>query len=589
MTPTVDNSLGAGLSDRNAWNLRILLVIVVLGSFLRVLDLGEQPIFGDEAFSVWFATRSWDYLWTVVPGIELHPSFYYSILKVALAFGHDEWILRLPSALFSIAILPVVYIAGRSIGGDEGGPAVGLIAALICAVSVFQIDRAQVGRSYAIWMFAFALSLSALAWLVRNPTAATLPLRSWIRTSKPLAAFVCLSVGLSLLMWLHNLGAVFAASIALFCVIWWIVYLEADARAFWNLFLVAVVAVLLYAPNIPILLEQTARAEGAELYQSVPPGPRTLLFRITNAVGVLAHIPLRLRFALALNVPLLIVAVAGTVALLRRDRGAFALLLLTLALGPLALTILVTYTMKPILEAPSLGPISIPWFLLLACAALLFREWRMRAAIAGGVCLIYAAALPGYYTDPYRQEPWDRIVRIMSKESTGSGTVIAVPNGVALPLDYYVEKQRAKLDIVPLPGAYPARGLPPFQTPLGNGIAAIDDHAIEALRRTMAARNPEWLVVKAMAWFDPDGRVKDELGRRFCLTRYDLEIYSYIEIFRLSRRAPGTPETCAASRAVRAPVCSELMTRIARSPVGCIGNAPDVAYCGALTCRLERR
>src|SRR5690349_12330454 len=57
-----------------------LVMIIALG--VRAIGLSARPLWLDEAYSAWFSSRSWDYLWTVVPTYEPHPPFYYSVLKL---------------------------------------------------------------------------------------------------------------------------------------------------------------------------------------------------------------------------------------------------------------------------------------------------------------------------------------------------------------------------------------------------------------------------------------------------------------------------------------------------------------------------
>src|SRR4051812_23952377 len=100
---------------RVAWRvtpLRLAAAITVLALALRLINLGGRPLWLDEAFSAWFADRSFNYLWTVLPTYEAHPPFYYSLLKLwrsALRGGAPPP--RAPSGMLRTPTTPPVMAA----------------------------------------------------------------------------------------------------------------------------------------------------------------------------------------------------------------------------------------------------------------------------------------------------------------------------------------------------------------------------------------------------------------------------------------------------------------------------------------------
>lgn len=73
------------------------------------------------------------------------------------AFGEAPWSLRLPSVLFAIATIPLLYVFGRKATGAKEA----LIAAALLAVSYHHIWYAQSARGYTMLLF-FTLATSAL-------------------------------------------------------------------------------------------------------------------------------------------------------------------------------------------------------------------------------------------------------------------------------------------------------------------------------------------------------------------------------------------------------------------------------------------
>ena len=56
--------------------LRLLAAMTFLALAIRLIGIGQRPLWLDEGYSAWFASRPWHELWTVVPTYETHPPFY---------------------------------------------------------------------------------------------------------------------------------------------------------------------------------------------------------------------------------------------------------------------------------------------------------------------------------------------------------------------------------------------------------------------------------------------------------------------------------------------------------------------------------
>ena len=87
-----------------------LIVVCGLAVGLRILFLGEEAFWGDEAFSWGFAKFSLLLLWGAPP--DIHPPVYYSLLHVLMYLSDTRWMLRLPSALSGALAVPLAYVLG---------------------------------------------------------------------------------------------------------------------------------------------------------------------------------------------------------------------------------------------------------------------------------------------------------------------------------------------------------------------------------------------------------------------------------------------------------------------------------------------
>ena len=145
----------------------VLLVVAVtgLGLALRFFRLGDGGLGYYELILARLATEDLAGLWAQfeVGRPPLYPGLMWCWTKV---FGVSPLALRLPSALFSAAAVPLVFLAGRRLFDGR----VGILAAVLMAVSPFQIEFAQVNRYYAlmvllgvssVWMLLRALGVGA--------------------------------------------------------------------------------------------------------------------------------------------------------------------------------------------------------------------------------------------------------------------------------------------------------------------------------------------------------------------------------------------------------------------------------------------
>ena len=178
-------------STRN--ELIFVIAVTVAASILRFYRIGEKSIWLDEAFSVWIARHSLWEGWRWLIRIDQHPPLYYSLLHLWIQlFGELQGAVRILSALFSTATVPIFYAAARQLlDRPAAAIAVGILAA-----SPFHVQFAQETRMYALLTFEVAC---VLYFLVRLLTKRDQPARDWVG----------LSVSQALVMLTHNTAAVF--------------------------------------------------------------------------------------------------------------------------------------------------------------------------------------------------------------------------------------------------------------------------------------------------------------------------------------------------------------------------------------------
>lgn len=128
-----------------------VVILTLLGFALRLYQLDQVPLRGDEAFSAlnWAALPISESL-TSIARIEPHPPLTYILFHFwYLLFGIEhEFTLRLLPGLVNILGIPAIYAIGVLLTRKRQ---VGLIAALLWALHPYQIWHSQDFRNYAIW------------------------------------------------------------------------------------------------------------------------------------------------------------------------------------------------------------------------------------------------------------------------------------------------------------------------------------------------------------------------------------------------------------------------------------------------------
>jgi hypothetical protein len=143
----------------------LVITIAVVGGLLRVFALGSKGMWLDETFSVWMANHSVPEMLQWMVKIDQHPPLYYLLLHYWIARNGDTpYDVRMLSALIGAATIPVIYLIGKRLSGVV----MGLMAAILMSLSLFNIYYAQEARMYTLLMFNAALAIYALVRLLTD-------------------------------------------------------------------------------------------------------------------------------------------------------------------------------------------------------------------------------------------------------------------------------------------------------------------------------------------------------------------------------------------------------------------------------------
>ena len=137
-----------------------IVLMVLLGIELRVA-VSNVPLWYDEGHSILVAIKSFpfginEFLFT--KDFQHTPFYFYFLHFWLQLFGTNEVILRMSSAIFGIATIPLTYIVGKKLYDKN----VGIIAALLVTVSPLMVYYSIEIRMYAAVVFFAVLSMNYL-------------------------------------------------------------------------------------------------------------------------------------------------------------------------------------------------------------------------------------------------------------------------------------------------------------------------------------------------------------------------------------------------------------------------------------------
>jgi mannosyltransferase len=133
--------------------------IVILAALLRLPGLGSRSLWLDEGAEYEAVRGSFGHMLDHVLHKESTPPLSYIYEWLATKpIGTSELALRLPFALAGIAVVVVVYVAGRDLAGRRAG----LIAAGLAATNPFLVWHSQDARSYTLLVLFLAGTIVAL-------------------------------------------------------------------------------------------------------------------------------------------------------------------------------------------------------------------------------------------------------------------------------------------------------------------------------------------------------------------------------------------------------------------------------------------
>jgi mannosyltransferase len=469
---------------------RTILAATLVAAVLRFFRLGHQSLWIDEQFTRIAAGVPGPLVWRDLLENVHGPLHALAVAGAAALGGSSEWVLRAPSAVAGVAMVPAMaWLAKRWLGRDAVPAAVWLTAG-----SPFLVWYSQECRNYAFLMLATVLATASLLSLHDRVT----PLRT--------ARYVlCAVAGI-----LSNLS--FALLIPFHAALWLApgVTRSTRLRALRVVGIVAVLAMLPWVAAIGRTWDWSRLSPGRGMHSgetalrgqttyhlaAVPfavhtafmglsGGPSMRELRRSPVDAVRAHLP-----ELALSTLVFgALGVLGALALRRRGR------LGDLAWWAVAPALVVSYFAAQNFKvfSPRYLAVSVPCLLLTLAAGLADLGPRARRGFAGAVGLLWALALARAAFDPaYGREDYRNALAHVRAEIRPDERVIAV--GAPEPVEWY------------------GRGMPVVRWWLG--FAGDPDRMARTLTDSLMVTPGAWVVGSRMEDLDPEDRCGRWLDRR---------------------------------------------------------------------------
>ena len=406
-----------------------LVAVLLLAFGLRVYLLGAQSLWYDETVSVHLAGKSIPDLVAHTAG-DIHPPGYYLLLLAWTRLaGSSDFAAAYLSLFFGLLLVALAYRLGALVFGAD----VGLVAALLLAVSPYNLWYSQEVRMYTLGAALGLVLLLAIIALVKARSG-TLP-------SLSLLAAYALSAALGL--WtLYYFGFLLAA-INLMVFIWWLLGWR-RGRLGWawmgRWLLAQVIVLLLYAPWIPVAWRQATQPpvppwRGSSSLASVVAETWSAL-SLGQSVEPARVWPLLVLTAVLVVLGLLYKGSAGppVEGSTGSGRSASRWLLAGYVIIPVFLIYLSSFVI-PLYHVRYAFTYSTPFYVLLAAGlAWLGRRWR--PALALGLALIFVfsgISVYAYHTDARFASDDHRAAARFLADRWRPGDAILVNAGYAYP------------------------------------------------------------------------------------------------------------------------------------------------------------
>jgi 4-amino-4-deoxy-L-arabinose transferase-like glycosyltransferase len=413
-----------------------LIVVTLIGIFLRFYDLGYNSIWLDEATTYFTSIKSLADIWQATTAGEFSPPHFMWGEHFMLMLGNNETILRFIPAVLGVLTIPLFYVIGKEFLDRNAG----IIAATACAVSPFLIYYSQEARAYSMMLFFLALATIFLLKAIKSGN-----LIHW-------ALFAIFS---ALAFWSHFYAIVMIMALVFFAFVELAPGIRTDLKNMKMLILGIAFFVILSLPLLLLSVQLFAsRTASAPTY-----GIQGLGIIVETFYEISGSNDLAMFFLVALFIIGIVQAF-----IINKNKAAFLVLITVI-------TVIVSYFLS--FKMPELPRylifLSIVFFIGIAVSYMFFYSlWGSKAVVYGFIILLFIVSAPmlsAYYSG-YSKPDWRGFSESLQEKVSPGDTVVSIPGYISQPLDYYFSS--VKSDIREY-GATTSQDLEKIYSQKGNG------------------------------------------------------------------------------------------------------------------------
>lgn len=396
--------------ERTEWNGQFWIVgaLTVIATILRLYHIGFNSLWLDEAATYSLSVVPIDQIWVNMATGEFNPPLFFLIEHFMLMIANNEIALRFMPAMFGIAAVPVIYLAGKEFCDKY----VGMIAAAAFTFSPFLLVYSQEARAYTLLLLLCAAMLLFFLKGLKN-----VDIKNWM-------AFAAIA---GLAVWTHFYSVVFIVALFSYAALKSQAYRERLVQS-------GVIVTLLSLPIIMELVNLIAmRTKTAPTY-----GIQGLALVAETFKQISGYSDI-------LTLIMVVLLLVGLAWAYENAYGNMALVvwLITISIGvSLFLSLII-----PMLPRYMIF-LTIPFYLGIGMSYRPIRDAISRLGITGvesAYIVVWFIVMFGMIGAPFylsyynnlTKENWRGIASDLTGMTQDGDVVIAVPNYIKLPLGYY--------------------------------------------------------------------------------------------------------------------------------------------------------
>lgn len=358
-------------STRPANPLIVLILLISISAAIRIAVLYERPVWKDENHTLSLAGAPLAEI-THSLATDVHPPLYFIVVRGwARVFGDSVQSLRGFSALCGVALLPLLYVVGRSLVGRDAA----LAAVLFSAFSPIHTYYSAEARSYTFADLLVFFSIVAFLKLTEECD------RRWI------AAYVA-STTAAFYTHYWTVFVVLAQNL------YWIIFVRPVSDRRWMVWIGAQIAIgAMLIPLLVVVPGQIEAGHGDWMRAPALDAPLKTLFRFTAGWDFRFRTKLTRGVEAVLSVPFLAVLAAGVLPSATDDerRSALRRGLTFLFVVPIIASHLFSLCVKPMYVIGRFEVIVFPVFALLLGRGFVRSGTRLRILVL--VALAFSSAM----------------------------------------------------------------------------------------------------------------------------------------------------------------------------------------------------